>query len=205
MIIGVLGFINSGKGTVGDILESNFLFEKESFAKPVKDAVSAIFGWDRSQLEGDTKESRLWRELEDSFWKERIPGMSPRKALQLMGTEAGRNIFHPDLWLYSLEKRLNPHVNYVVTDVRFPNEMEFIKKLGGTLIRVKRGENPNWYHTAVNTNMYYKGVQTMPDYPDIHYSEWASVGYPVHYTIENDSTLENLYENVRVIINKLTI
>ena len=52
MIIGLLGFAGSGKGTVADILVSKG-FKKESFADPVKDAVAAIFGWERSLLEGD--------------------------------------------------------------------------------------------------------------------------------------------------------
>ena len=66
-IIGVVGFMNSGKGTVGDIL-NEYGYVSESFARPLKDAVSNIFGWPRSLLEGDTGFSRKWREEKDIWW-----------------------------------------------------------------------------------------------------------------------------------------
>ena len=54
MIIGLVGFISSGKGTCADYLVREHGFVKESFANSVKDAVSVVFGWDRQLLEGDT-------------------------------------------------------------------------------------------------------------------------------------------------------
>ena len=68
MIIGLCGLIGSGKGTVADILVDEHNFEKISFADKLKDAVSVLFDWDRAMLEGETSESRVWREQEDSFW-----------------------------------------------------------------------------------------------------------------------------------------
>ena len=67
MIVGICGLIGSGKGTVADILVEQG-FTKVSFADKLKDGVSTIFGWDRSLLEGDTDESRDWREQADEFW-----------------------------------------------------------------------------------------------------------------------------------------
>ncbi len=63
MIVGLVGFIGSGKGTVGDILEQKG-FIKDSFAKPLKDACSVMFGWPREMLEGDTEVSRKWRDFQ---------------------------------------------------------------------------------------------------------------------------------------------
>ena len=54
MIVGLVGFIGAGKGTVADLLVERHNFIKESFANSVKDAVSVVFGWDRALLEGDT-------------------------------------------------------------------------------------------------------------------------------------------------------
>jgi hypothetical protein len=147
MIIGLVGFIGSGKGTVGDMFESHG-FVKDSFAKPLKDACSVMFGWPRELLEGDTEVSRKWREEPDTFWSEKFGySFTPRYALQLMGTEAGRNVFHQDIWVMSLLNRAKGK-DVVVTDVRFKNEINYIQENGGIIVRVKRGEEPEWYNLA---------------------------------------------------------
>ena len=85
MIIGIIGFAGSGKGTVGDMLVRDYSFAKLSFADSLKDAVSAIFGWDRSLLEGDTEESRKFREAKDEWWSSRLGyHVTPRNIMQKM-------------------------------------------------------------------------------------------------------------------------
>lgn len=204
MIIGVLGLIGSGKGTVSDILVSEG-FVKESFAAPVKDAVAAIFGWDRALLEGDTIESREFREETDLFWTEALGrNITPRLALQLMGTEAGREVFGEDVWVQSLMYRASSNKNTVIADVRFPNEIEAIRKAGGHLVLVKRGEDPVWYATARDDNSSHKmGKYKMAvQYPDVHISEWAWVGHKdIEYIIRNDSTLEDLRKEVEKMLH----
>ena len=71
MIVGVLGLIGSGKGTVGEILKG-VKFNQISFASGVKDVTSVMFDWPRELLEGDTDESRNFRETPDSFWTKRM-------------------------------------------------------------------------------------------------------------------------------------
>jgi hypothetical protein len=124
MIVGLVGFIGAGKGTVADILTRKYGFQKESFANAVKDAVAPIFGWERKMLEGDTQESRVWRESKDYWWSEAL-GMdfSPRLALQLMGTEAGRNVFGTNLWVLSMIKRTDP------SRIMFCQMLDFLMKL----------------------------------------------------------------------------
>ena len=195
MIIGLLGFIGSGKGTVADILVSRG-FKKESFADPVKDAVAAIFGWDRALLEGDTKESRDFREAKDEWWSERTgQHITPRTMLQLMGTEAGRDTFHPDLWILSLEQRVKKNQNTVIADVRFPNECESIRKMGGFLVRVSRGKDPAWYDDALKANME-NNTDHMAKHA-IHYSEWAWIGERTDYDISNNGSLSMLDADVK--------
>jgi len=205
VIIGLCGFINSGKGTVADILiNKNFI--KESFANSVKDSVSVIFGWDRNLLEGDTPASRNWRESQDDFWSKKFgKTFSPRMALQIMGTEAGRNSFDSNLWIYALERRCDPNKNYVIADVRFPNEIKMIKESGGKVYHIQRDEFPIWYADACFTNSLYNwsgDVQQMVKYPDVHYSEWAWCGIPNDGVIYNNGSLEELKNKVELILDR---
>ena len=201
----MVGFIGSGKGTVGDILEQKG-FVKDSFAKPLKDACSVIFGWPREMLEGDTEVSRKWREEPDVFWSEKFgKPFSPRLALQLMGTEAGRNVFHQDVWVSSLLNRAKGK-DVVVTDVRFKNEIKFIQDNGGIVIRVKRGEEPEWFDAAESfnkgpkRNMNWALSKARMDTVKIHQSEWDWIGSDFDYVIENDGTINDLGNRVNELL-----
>lgn len=199
MIIGLVGFIGSGKGTVGDILETQG-FSKDSFAKPLKDACSIMFGWPREMLEGDTEVSRKWREEPDSFWSEKFGyTFTPRLALQLMGTEAGRNVFHQDVWVISLLNRAKGK-DVVVTDVRFKNEINYIQQNGGVIVRVRRGGEPEWYKLAEDAAAgFSSAIMGMKD-KGIHQSEWDWIGSEFNYTIDNDGTVNELGNKVKELL-----
>lgn len=203
MIIGLVGFAGSGKGTVADILVAKKDFTKLAFADAVKDATAAIFGWPRALLEGDTDESREFRERKDEWWSEKTgKTITPRHMLQLMGTEAGRDVFHRDLWILSVEKKIGMYKNAVIADVRFPNEMAFIQRMGGFVVRVKRGNDPEWYEAAWNANQ--KGnTDLMSDY-SVHYSEWAWIGHPTDYQLDNISTVGMLEGDIEHMIKVFT-
>ena len=129
MIVGLLGFIGSGKGTAGQILK-DVGFQPMSFASGVKDVASVMFGWRRDWLEGDTDASRMWREEPDEFWSKKFGrNFTPREALQKMGTEVGRDVFNKNFWVDRLERFIVPGKNYVITDCRFQNEIEFIQNI----------------------------------------------------------------------------
>ena len=204
MIIGLLGFAGSGKGTVADILVSKG-FKKESFADPVKDAVAAIFGWERSLLEGDTDESRKFRETTDEFWTSRFKyDVTPRYMLQLMGTEVGRDTFNRDIWIHCLEKKADQNKNTVIADVRFANECDFIRSKGGLIVRVVRGPEPKWYDEALLSNTSHNHYQVMDDFPDIHYSEWAWIGQKMDYIVDNNETHTDLVNRVNDMLQIVT-
>ena len=196
MIIGLVGFIGSGKGTVGDLLvEQGFI--KDSFAKPLKDAVAVMFGWPRELLEGDTEVSRSWREKSDSYWSEKFGyEFTPRLALQLMGTEAGRNVFHQDLWVISLLNRAK-NKDVVVTDVRFQNEIKYIQDNNGVVVRVKRGPEPVWYYLAEDANRGFSSATMGMSNMGIHKSEWDWIGSEFNYVIDNNGTLQDLGNEVK--------
>jgi hypothetical protein len=196
MIIGVCGFIGSGKDTIADYLVNFHGFRRESFANTLKDAVAAVFGWDRIMLEGRTKEAREWREQVDPWWSERLgmPNLTPRWVLQYWGTEVCRRGFHDDIWIASVENKLRRSKdNIVISDCRFPNEILSIKQAGGSIIRVDRGIQPHWYDVAVQAN---KGVESASNWlkeEKIHASETAWVGTRFDQVIDNNMSLDHLF------------
>ena len=187
MIIGLVGYIGSGKGTVGDILVRNHGYTKFAFADALKDATSTIFMWPRGLLEGDSNASRAFRERVDPWWSNKLGyEVTPRLILQKMGTEACRHGIADNIWIAALEKRIQGYDDVVISDCRFPNEIDFIRSAGGVIIRVKRGEDPS--HEEISK---------------MHISETAWNKQPVDYTLVNDSTLENLKDNVKFTLTEL--
>ena len=141
MIIGITGFKDSGKDTVADILMERFMFLKYSFAKPLKDTVGVLFGWSEHRMN-----DRELKEMIDPFW-----GISPRQALQFMGTEVMREHFPKayasfgaivgsNFWVKKAEQFIqnNPGEHIVIPDCRFQNEVDLIHSLGGITVKVVR-------------------------------------------------------------------
>ena len=196
MIIGICGFIGSGKDTVADYLVNFHEFRRESFANTLKDAVAAVFGWDRTMLEGRTKEAREWREQVDPWWAARLdmPTLTPRWVLQYWGTEVFRRAFHDDIWIASLENKLrNSRDNIVISDCRFPNEIESLKQAGGSIVWVQRGTLPDWYEDAVSANQGNNVGLNAMKMRKIHASEWAWLGSDFDVVIDNNGSIDDLY------------
>lgn len=201
-IIGVCGFIGSGKDTIADYLVNIHGFRRDSFASSLKDVCASVFGWDREMLEGRTKESREWREQVDPWWTERLGmNITPRWILQYWGTEVCRKGFHNDIWIASLEHRLaNARDNIVISDVRFPNEIAALRNAGGQVVWVQRGALPDWYDTALGANAGIKPDQKLLVQLGIHSSETAWIGADFDHVIKNDTTFDELYSQVSRII-----
>jgi hypothetical protein len=203
MIIGVCGFIGSGKDTIADYLVNFHEFRRESFASTLKDAVAAVFGWDRTMLEGRTKEAREWREQVDPWWAARLdmPTLTPRWVLQYWGTEVCRKAFHDDIWIASLENKLrNSKDHVVISDCRFPNEISSIKNAGGQIVWVQRGALPEWYQTAVDANRGSNMALNELKRLKIHASETAWVGTEFDAVIDNNSTIDALYQQAQTLV-----
>jgi hypothetical protein len=203
MIIGVCGFIGSGKDTIADYLVNFHEFRRESFASTLKDAVAAVFGWDRTMLEGRTKEAREWREQVDPWWAARLdmPTLTPRWVLQYWGTEVCRKAFHDDIWIASLENKLrNSKDHVVISDCRFPNEISSIKNAGGQIVWVQRGALPEWYQIAVDANRGSNVALNELKRLKIHASETAWVGTKFDAVIDNNSTIDELYQQAQTLV-----
>lgn len=196
-LVGLVGFIGSGKGTVAETLVKQFNFKQDSFAASLKDATAVMFDWPRNLLEGDTKESRNWREQPDEWWGNKlgIANFTPRYALQYLGTDVLRSHFNQDIWFLTLQNRLrkNSEQNVVISDVRFPNEVKFIQEQGGTIVRIHRGPEPSWFDVAVaanNGDAWQHNLMTNdPALKQIHHSEWAWVGARIDHSIHNNGSL----------------
>ena len=184
MIIGLCGAQGAGKDTVGSILVKEYGFQKLSFASALKDMLAALFSWPRHLLEGDTEESRDWRETVNEFWarKINIPDFTPRKALQLIGTDCLRQHFCADIWVNIVEQKIaellkvNPNAKIVITDCRFQNELVMIKKFENSQIwKIERGS-------------------TMPAQANAsaHASETDWQSFPFDLVIHNDGTVDDL-------------
>ena len=180
------GLIGSGKGTVADILIDQYNFKKISFADKLKDAVSEMFEWPRQMVEGVTPQSRDWRERPDPFWSDEIGrNITPRHVLQVFGTECMRHGFFDGVWVSLVKKKIqdNPAINWVLPDTRFPNEVNMIKSIGGSVWRVKRGDDPEWFSKYITEDI---------EPTDTHPSEWAWAKSTFDETIENNSSLSEL-------------
>ena len=161
LLIGLTGRARSGKSTAAQHLVGTYLLEQYAFADPLRDGLMAIFNLDPTDFEGDRKEQPLgWLDC------------SPRQLMQSMGTEWARNTVHPDVWVKLAEQNLDYMSNalgavlgFVVSDVRFENEADLIRRRGGTVIHILR---PN--ALAVNPHISEAGIAansadlTLPNY-----------------------------------------
>lgn len=150
LIIGLTGQAGAGKDTVATYLCERYGFVADAFAEPIRDMATVLLngiGIDYACLfERDLKE-RVIPEL----------GISGRRLMQTLGTEWARNTVGLDFWIKHASLRLGldnlpvstpVHDLIVLTDVRFPNEAQWIKSLGGLLVRVNRSTAPVAFHES---------------------------------------------------------
>lgn len=182
-IVGLVGLAGSGKNSVANILMKHYPnWISLSSGSAVKDIIANIFGWSRKLLEGDTEESRAWREKADEYWSKKLGReWTPRIAMQWFATDIIRDQLSESFWIDKTEQNIhkilesNPSANIAITDVRFKNEIDLIRRLGGQIWEVSVGEYPDWYYLARDYNKELIEYPTVLD--NIHRSEWDWIGY----------------------------
>lgn len=172
MIIGITGFARSGKDTIGQYLVENKGFVRVAFADAVRDAVYTL------NPDVYSEEENTWETVQyivDTIGWDRAKTEygEIRRLLQVMGTEVGRMLFGPNVWVNIADKKMLDADDYVITDVRFENEAEFVRSLGGIVVRVTRS-----------------GVEAI----NKHSSEM--IDFDWDFEIENDGTIEELYAQI---------
>jgi hypothetical protein len=183
-IIGCTGLKFNGKDSIANHLCEEFGYQRVAFADPLKEACGILFGFSYEQLHGSLKETP------DPRWF----GLTPRQVFQFFGTDLIRKHmrelderFGEDFWLLCAMNKINAILSQnkkvVISDVRFPNECELIKKMGGTVIRVTRPQ--------INTSV------------DLHESEVLIIDLDVDMDVKNDGTLEDLHCLINQMMNSI--
>ena len=202
-LIAISGKKQSGKNAIAKIINqlTNNKYEEKCFADKLKDIICIFINSTREQLEDESFKSK---ELGEEWWyfkgrngslipysedskrnEEDLIKPTPRFLLQFIGTDLLRNQLHPEIWVNSLFTDYQPnnliYPSWCITDMRFLNEMEAVKKRNGITIRVNRN---------------------LEESKDQHESETELDNAEFDYVINNDGTIEELIEKVREILIK---
>ena len=193
--IAITGLKGSGKGTLASFLVKQYHYTELSFAFAVKDVLSNIFSWPRELLEGNTPESRRFRETVDEWWSQElgIPNFTPRYAMVNIGTDVFRNHFHPDIWALTVKRKIqNSHT--VISDLRFVNEHRIVRPDVDIVVKVRPAKLPVWYNLAKRAlEGDEDAAYEMHDcFPEVHSSEWQTTVIPADITLVNDGTIKDL-------------
>ena len=187
VIIGLVGNKNVGKDTVADYFVKHG-FKKITFASSLKKATGELFNWDERQLNED-------KEIIDKNW-----GIAPRRILQILGTEFLReyckDIIDTSISYNNEKKVFSYHIkklfldnkndiimnkNIIISDIRFLNEYNFVKWIGGKIIKINRNVKNNDFSN--------------------HKSEISVNNIKkFDYSIDNNFTLGHLYKTINLIL-----
>jgi len=178
MLIGICGKAGAGKDTIGDYIKRHYGFHGIALADPIKRLVKDVF-----VLDDHTVYDREAREQPLGQWG----GWSVRKLLQFIGTELFRQNIDDAIWVKSLWYQIKDSgENYVVTDVRFPNELGFLAENGGkdfiSIKVIRSGHDGSVGLTGHESEAY--DLQTQ-------------------FIIENDGTIQDLYNEVDEIMDEI--
>jgi hypothetical protein len=177
MLIGLTGLAGSGKSVIANVLAAEFGFERVRFSAALKNMARSMLR-DMGFCEDDVE-----RFIEGDLKESIIPGLgvTSRHVMLTLGTEWGRDMVHPNIWVQIWASRAEGFARVVTEDVRFPNEVEALRARGGVIWHVER---PG--HALATTSG--------------HVSEQLAVTPDL--TLVNDRSLEGLEAAVRGLVRR---
>lgn len=179
LLLGLIGNAGAGKDTVAAFLEDEHAFERIGFADPVLDMVLALFN--AAGIDGAWAVERSLKELPTP-----VLNTSYRRLAQSLGTQWGRELIGPELWVtiaaHRLQQARQHQLAVVISDVRFQNEAAWIRRAGGVLVKVQR-----------------QGLQPVA----AHVSETELLGITPDYTLDNDFSVAVLFDQVEDLLDNL--
>lgn len=159
MLLGMIGKAQSGKTTAAEVFVREGGFKRVRFADPIKKMVRQLL------ISAQIPEDQTWEYLDGDLREEPIPvlnGVTARYLMQTLGTEWGRMQVGPYLWLNltkeEIQRHLNSGYNVIVDDVRFLNEVNLLRGMGGRIVEVQRPglpETPTYKHASEKQKLNY--------------------------------------------------
>lgn len=182
MIIGLSGVGQSGKDTIGKMLVEHYGYKRLAFADTLREAAYAL----DPMIMTDNEEIVWLTYLVDLVGWERakLENMQVRRLLQRLGTEVGRNVLGEDIWVDATFDKMDTDSDYVITDVRFPNEANAIMDVGA-VVRVERDS------------------AGLKDEAALHPSETALDDWVFDHVVLNNGSLEDLRKEVDFMVQSL--
>jgi len=178
MIIGLSGYAQAGKDSLGAALVKNHGFTRYAFADALKEMAYRL-----NPIVGDTNVdqfSRFQDYVDHVGWEKAKKVPEVRRLLQVLGTEAGREVLGEDIWVNTVLNKIHGGGgNSVITDCRFPNEAAAVKHSGGFVVRVER-----------------EGLDAV----NAHASETSLDGWPFDVTVSNNRSVQALDQVAKFLV-----
>lgn len=187
--IGLCGKAGSGKDLVANYIKTQLDCDVIALAEPIKNIAMSVFGLSYEQCYNQD-----CKHIVDAFWKR-----TPREMLQVIGTDLFRHHFDNNIWIQCLEKSYNKLT--VVSDIRFPNELEYYKN-NGIVINIIRKHKSLLSEEELN----HESEQDLFDPTFLKHFQYYTVPFFDNknkvWHINNSNTKEHLFENIDIVLKR---
>jgi hypothetical protein len=179
-VIGIIGNQGAGKDEICNYLRETKDFVKVGFSDPIYELL-----WEMNPMmviDNETGDVDYYRGVVARFGIDKAKRYCPeiRRWLQIIGTEYGRDVFGPDCWIRALDARIKDSPLVAIRDVRFENEIDYIRARGGFIVHVESNR--------------------APERDTSHTSEKLVFADHADYTVQNNGSLTELYRQLELVL-----